>query len=342
MPAPIDRLPVELLCAMFVALFLSWIYDRTVDAVRKFQVIYPAALLNVNALWQQLAIKTRFLWTHIQFKQARSSPENLQQANIYLEHSGNLPMSVHFGQYGLRCDIGGVNQQLDRLLGLLARRMELFTVSCFYHRSAETIISALVGTGAAGRSAAWLWMYATEHNLFLHEVDPVSQSLSLKLRGRSYFTEVSFCGVMRELSSHNKITSLNVAGELWLAIWGLLDCFPHLETLEFQDLGYSYSNTTSISDQEQLLPKLHTVEIAGCDASNSKSSLHIVLTRPSVRNIIFSGIQSNDAQQIARVRDHGKCQRVSWFYAACLFFAVPVIKSNVLLICNMGGRFDKF
>ncbi|KAF8606167.1 hypothetical protein BDV93DRAFT_604691 [Ceratobasidium sp. AG-I] len=151
MAAPIDRLPPELLSRIFGILVLASRYADSIGDKSHNNIDYPLRLSSVCVRWRQVAIRTRLLWSFLDFARPSNGLRKLKYLNLYHERSANAPLSLRLGQHeGERCG-KDVNEELFTLLGLCATH--LYSVAVYYsHPSfAKEVLSLFLARGAAGR-----------------------------------------------------------------------------------------------------------------------------------------------------------------------------------------------
>lgn len=151
MSAPIDHLPPELLSHIFVTLYKSCLYARSVGDRSHGRTDYPTLFSSVSNRWRQVAINTPPLWTCIHLGEEERILENLSHVNLYLQRSRDSPLSVQLGRRALPCHLSIVNEYLAHLLHSLAIRLDALTIVYMYKTFAERVMSTLVSQGAAGQ-----------------------------------------------------------------------------------------------------------------------------------------------------------------------------------------------
>lgn len=131
-------------------------------------------------------------------------------------------------------------------------------------------------------------------NWLLEKLALASQDFSLKLRGRGAFNEnSSFRRALQQLSRQTQIISLDVVGQIWPMISGLLSYLSHLRTLRVRYPGRSNFDLNKIRGGAGLLTSLHNVEIAGSNTEDVQPILWI-LALPTVKHILFADLRSMD------------------------------------------------
>ncbi|KAF8598243.1 hypothetical protein BDV93DRAFT_561507 [Ceratobasidium sp. AG-I] len=89
-----------------------------------------------------------------------------------------------------------------------------------------------------------------------------------------------------------RVVSLRIFKNFWMPFLNIATHLPYLETLQISDLSYDeyydeYYDCYKLHG-EIFPPKLHTVELIGCNTNGMDAGMKIILSLPSVRGILFS------------------------------------------------------
>ncbi|KAF8606189.1 hypothetical protein BDV93DRAFT_521038 [Ceratobasidium sp. AG-I] len=151
MTAPIDILPPELLSHIFITATQSWLFALSWGDESYGGIHYPTVFSSVSTRWRRIAIGTPSLWSYIYLSRARYTLKNPQHVNLYLERSGDLPLSVCIGRYVKEYTLKTVDEKLASLLHSLTMRLECVAIASYDHSYAGEILTNLIAGGAAGR-----------------------------------------------------------------------------------------------------------------------------------------------------------------------------------------------
>ncbi|KAF8606164.1 hypothetical protein BDV93DRAFT_542911 [Ceratobasidium sp. AG-I] len=129
---------------------------------------------------------------------------------------------------------------------------------------------------------------------FLTLLTPGARDITLQIY--SYITKVAeaqLSDALRQFFQRSRIVTLRVPTIRFVPFSSIAAYLPHLETLGIERPKDQY-DLSDINTQTELLPKLHTVELVGCTTRDVESSLRTVLSRSSIRQILFPSFCSVD------------------------------------------------
>jgi hypothetical protein len=150
MPAPVDKLPSEILSHIFASIVQSWLYAHFIGDKSFGPTNYPILLSSVCVRWRQVAIATPSLWSYLDFDIERYPSINLRYLNLCYERSASAPLSVRFGRYDHECYLNTIDDQLASFLRAYATRLESLAISYWHSKFVKEILATLFAHGAAG------------------------------------------------------------------------------------------------------------------------------------------------------------------------------------------------